>query len=407
MAKAQRKHSFEQERHHQLEVLYKISKAIASFETVKKTFPALLSMAAEALPLQSSILMESGGGEVATAIWQAEGVSREKVSEARKLASLFYAQLAGPPSLRAMPEIERVNCIALPLGVYHRPTFGVLLLQGLARMDEENLAFADALTNLIAVAVDRYYTANDVLELREKYIMDLEAERGLRESFVSILTHDLRNPLGAAKLSAGLILDKSVNPDVCQKMARQITSSIDRVDHMIENLLDANRIRAGERLPLEIEEFDLRCMLKSTLDELSIVHGDRIFLTEFQEVRGYWSRDGIRRAIENLISNAVKYGYPDRPITVSLKQTPQTVIIAVHNEGSPIPPEELANLFQQFRRTKSAHASGIRGWGLGLTLVRGVVEAHGGTVKVESAPGTTFTLELPRDARPFYEKDDR
>jgi signal transduction histidine kinase len=85
-------------------------------------------------------------------------------------------------------------------------------------------------------------------------------------------------------------------------------------------------------------------------------------------------------------------------VTVTLSQQGEQVELAVHNLGRPIPEEEQAILFQHFTRTKSAETSGKKGWGIGLTLVKGVAEAHGGSVQVESTPahGTTFRVRLPR-----------
>jgi signal transduction histidine kinase len=118
-------------------------------------------------------------------------------------------------------------------------------------------------------------------------------------------------------------------------------------------------------------------------------------------IEGFWSSSAIRRILENLCGNSVKYGAPHRPVTVSLEEEGGKVKLQVHNEGMPIPTTELPHLFEPFRRSSAARASGKRGWGLGLTLVKGLVEAQGGSVSVSSseAQGTLFTVVLPRDAR--------
>jgi signal transduction histidine kinase len=130
------------------------------------------------------------------------------------------------------------------------------------------------------------------------------------------------------------------------------------------------------------------------------MNGDRFILMTEKSIEGDWSKKGIRRIIENLCSNAIKYGEPHRPITVSVLQESGLAAIEIHNEGRPIPAEDLPTLFDQYRRTESAERGGQRGWGLGLTLVRGIAEAHGGRVSVESsmARGTTFRVvfRIPR-----------
>ncbi len=119
------------------------------------------------------------------------------------------------------------------------------------------------------------------------------------------------------------------------------------------------------------------------------------------EIKGYWDSSGVRRILENLVNNAVKYGANYQPVNVSLRENSDRATIFVHNVGNPLSPDEVANIFGHYKRTPSAQAGTKKGWGLGLALVRGIAEAHGGSVRVESAPGkgTTFTVEFPRDLR--------
>jgi signal transduction histidine kinase len=102
------------------------------------------------------------------------------------------------------------------------------------------------------------------------------------------------------------------------------------------------------------------------------------------------------------VTNAVKYGAPKRPIGIAFHYIGERVRVTVHNWGEPIAPEDQPLLFEPFARGRTAAHIDRSGWGLGLALVRGCAEAHGGTVSLESTPeaGTTFTLEIPLDARP-------
>lgn len=232
-------------------------------------------------------------------------------------------------------------------------------------------------------------------------IGSLQEERELREKFVSTLTHDLRTPLTSAKAAADLISRQSDNAALCRDLAKRIKNDIDRSDRMVRDLLDANRIRAGEKIPIKVARCELRGVVKETLEELKTLHGDRFVLRGENSVEGVWDCGAIRRMIENLCGNAIKYGCPRSPVTVSLNQDSRQVEIAIHNEGEPISREDQTSLFRQFRRAHAAQASGKKGWGIGLTLVRGVAESHGGNVKVKSAAGkgTTFMVTLPLDAR--------
>jgi PAS domain S-box-containing protein len=226
----------------------------------------------------------------------------------------------------------------------------------------------------------------------------LETERELRERFVATLSHDLRTPLTAAKMSALILIRKPDDADAVGKFAGKIVANIDRGDGMIRDLLDANRIGAGERLPIEVSECDANAVARETLEELATVHGDRFLLmAPGRPIRGYWSRSGIQRILENLCANAVKYGARERKVAVALSRSEPWLRLSVHNWGAPIPPQDQRTLFEPYRRTASAQAGREKGWGLGLTLVKGLAEAQGGSVSVKSSAenGTTFEVRLP------------
>lgn len=232
----------------------------------------------------------------------------------------------------------------------------------------------------------------------------LEEERALRERFVAVLAHDLRGPLTTAKIAAQALARRPELLGTRCDLATRIARGIDRADRMVGDLLDANRIRAGERLALDVAPAELVAIASDVVEELRAIHGDRFAIEGDVRVEGWWSAPDVRRALWNLVVNAVKYGAPDGPITIRVARTGRDRVEAsVHNAGPPIPVVDQVHLFEPYARTLSAQAIGPRGWGLGLTLVHGCAEAHGGRVKVESAlaEGTTFTVELPIDARPF------
>jgi signal transduction histidine kinase len=234
-------------------------------------------------------------------------------------------------------------------------------------------------------------------ELRES-IGTLHVERGLRERFVATLAHDLRGPLSAARMAAELIAH---DPARGKDLAIRVERNIERVDRMIRDLLDANRIRAGEPLPLRLESCDLCALAHQVEEEARALYGER-FVVNCAEVRGTWSPDELRRALWNLVSNAVKYGAAGQPITISVTSSTDGARASVHNFGDPLPAEELPALFDPFFRSAKARAGGNVGWGLGLTLVRGCAEAHGGHATVSSdQTGTTFSIDLPLDATPY------
>jgi signal transduction histidine kinase len=175
---------------------------------------------------------------------------------------------------------------------------------------------------------------------------------------------------------------------------------------MVQDLLDAMRVQTGARLELDIVPADLVDVVSDALDHLRVEYGERFVFDAPSPVRGHFGPDALRRALVNLVTNAIKYGAPSLPITVTLRAEHGRAFLAVHNQGSHIPVEMHESLFHAFQRAKTSETSRQRGWGLGLAQARAVAEAHGGSIAVESLPdtGTTFTIDIPLDARPFQDK---
>ncbi len=248
----------------------------------------------------------------------------------------------------------------------------------------------------------RQYEARDVLAKLQETVERLDAERIVRERFVSLLAHDLRGPLSVAKLSAQALARRPERLDERRDLALKIDRNLERADRMIRDLLDANRLRAGERLAIDVRGGDLVEIAREVVDDLE-VEGRRVVIEAPERLEGFWDSEALRRALCNLVTNALKYGSPDTEVRVRLAEDGEQVVLAVHNWGKPLSPGDRAHLFEPFRRLSTADPQRKRGWGLGLVLVRGSAEAHSGSVEVESSPenGTTFTIRLPRDSRPY------
>ena len=229
------------------------------------------------------------------------------------------------------------------------------------------------------------------------------AECQLRERFVSMLMHDLAGPLAAAKASAVALLAPG-RADGGEALAARVVHEVGRAEEMVGALVDAHHIRAGHRLPMQITRFSLSTLAQDEVAELRACYGDRFIFEADANVWGMWSADQLRRAVWNLATNAIKYGAKDSPVLISVRRGAEAAELVVHNGGAAIPAEEQAELFRPFSLPHSGRGH-PPGWGLGLTLVWGCAEAHGGRVVVSSLPGqgTTFKLVIPYDARPYAE----
>ena len=236
----------------------------------------------------------------------------------------------------------------------------------------------------------------------QSQLHELKADNDLQKTFVATLSHDLRNPIGAVQMALELLLlEIPSTPDV-RSLSEMMSRNLAHAESMLLDLLDANRLKAGHPLPIVVEACDLSHLTKALLAELHAMRGQGFILRMNDDVRGFWSAARLRRVISNLLDNAVKHGAVNGPITLSIAQDAALTTIAVHNEGHPIPTEAQATIFEPHFQADGPDGRHGNGWGLGLTLVRAVAEAHGGRVRVDSglATGTTFTVTIPNDARP-------
>jgi len=220
----------------------------------------------------------------------------------------------------------------------------------------------------------------------------------LNEMFVAVLGHDLRNPLNAMVMSAHL-LQRTPTEDVVREAAARILSSGARMTRMIEDLLDLARARLAGGIPLARERVDLAMLVPRVVREHRVAHPERqIEVIQNGDLVGDWDADRLAQVASNLIGNALQYGTSGR-ILISLEGTESKLVrLCVSNSGR-IPEDMLPFLFDPFRR----HSDGPtrnNGLGLGLFIVRQIVEAHHGRVEVRctEADQTEFRVSIPRRA---------
>jgi signal transduction histidine kinase len=226
---------------------------------------------------------------------------------------------------------------------------------------------------------------------------------GMRQRFAASLSHDMRSPLALIANAAQFI---SLSPDLAaaRRMAVKIEANAKRLEHMMEELLDALTFKRGEKLPLALSEFDIRALALEMKQEFDDLRSGTIEVVG-ESVLGYWCRNSMHRALENLVVNAFKYG--DRKlIRVKIDHTRGRLILTVHNTGAHIPAEQYERIFGSLQRDAARDA---KGWGIGLPFVRNVAESHGGSVAVDSSPesGTTFLIDVPIDCRQLTPPEER
>lgn len=223
----------------------------------------------------------------------------------------------------------------------------------------------------------------------------------LRERFAAALTHDLRGPLGAASTALELIM-MTDDPVRMKTFAAKALDNVHRMNHMIHELLSTMSFHSGENLVLDMSAFDIREVVKEVQVDTVTQHGPRVRVSG-SPVHGWWDRQAMKRALENMVGNAIKYGRAGTPVSIRVEEVHERLLISVHNEGEPIPPGEQEAIFQMYRRTEAARLTRQQGWGIGLPYVRAVAESHGGSIALDSTAerGTTFAIDVPKDCRPL------
>jgi len=230
-----------------------------------------------------------------------------------------------------------------------------------------------------------------------------EAELHRRVEFeqqlIGIVSHDLRNPIHAITLAAHALLRQEELDARATRAASRIISSAERAARMIRDLLDFTQARLGGGISLERRSTDLRQLVHQVLDEVGVAWPERhLQVRQWGCATGEWDSDRMAQVVSNLVTNALKYSPQDTPVRVELRTESDSVELAVHNEGPPIPADVLPRLFEPLQRGTPQVDRASRSIGLGLYIVKHLVEAHGGTVaaRSEQGLGTTFTVRLPR-----------
>lgn len=231
---------------------------------------------------------------------------------------------------------------------------------------------------------------------REKKIEQMKSD------LVSTVSHELRTPLTSIQGFSEILLEEDLSREEAMEFAQIINSEARRLGSLISDFLDLSRIESGE---IEIKQESLR--LNDVISSSRVVMeqqaaAKRISIyTEFPEdphVYVIGDADKLEQVFVNLLSNAIKYSPPEKEVQLLVSASATTVTVKVVDHGFGIPPESLPRVFDRFYRVDMSATSETGGTGLGLTIVREIVERHGGRITVESevGRGSVFTIVLPR-----------
>lgn len=249
----------------------------------------------------------------------------------------------------------------------------------------------------IALSPDQAVRLNSLIDeaIRESITGFVLTKATAREQFISAMAHDIRTQLTTAAMAVDHIA-QARDMGTVGKLAALATRQHGRIGTMLSEMLDMTMASPPAHAVPELQALDLCALLRDVI-RCSVAASRRIAVPD-SPVHGYWHRDSLRRAIDNLLANAVEYSDPGSTISVVLRSYGGRVALSVANAGPPIPPERLEAIFQLYKRAAS---KGEGGWEIGLPFVRSVAEQHAGSIAVECRNGhTTFILDMPLDPRP-------
>jgi PAS domain S-box-containing protein len=290
---------------------------------------------------------------------------------------------------RVLRELDPKSFMAVPL-LAHGGVVGSLVFISTTEgrhYTEADLPFAEAVAVRAALAVEKaslYRIAQQAIKLRDDVL--------------SIVAHDLRNPLGTILMQAGLLRRHHAETDPrVRKPSEAIERAARRMNRLIQDLLDVARMEGG-RLSVEQGRVSVRQAVADAMHALEPLAAAASLGLRLDVPRGLpevWAdRDRLLQIFENLIGNAVKFSHPGGHVTVGAAPRDSDVLFWVADAGPGIAAADLPHVFERLWQAEKARHMGA---GLGLPIVKGIVEAHGGHVWVESAPGqgTTFFFTIP------------
>ncbi|HEX8824333.1 MAG TPA: ATP-binding protein [Archangium sp.] len=294
------------------------------------------------------------------------------------------------------PKLYRFESyIAVPIFRKNGEYFG-----NVCALDSEPARLAEAKTlgmvKLFADLIALQLEAEEQQARTRAALLDEQRTAELREQFIAVLGHDLRNPLSSLVMGADMLGQRTLAASE-EKVVRRMQESGRRIARLLDDVMDFARGRLGGGIPVDAREVsDLGRALEHVVEELRTMHPSRtIHFTEdgCGTLRG--DRQRLAQLLSNLLANALVHGDPSEPVTVAVRGDASQVVLSVTNKGRPITADLLPRLFHPFfRGVSDQHPKGL---GLGLFIVEQIARSHGGGVQVRSTEeATTFACTLPR-----------
>ncbi len=279
-------------------------------------------------------------------------------------------------------------------------------LRGFAKVTRDLTNKKEVEEKLKAAYADLEERVEDRTRELNRAKQNAEAAVKARDEFFSLASHELKTPITTLKLQAQIRrMDiqrgdfSEFSPENLVQLCDDEERQVARLNFLVDNMLDVSRLTSG-RLSLVREKFSLRDLLYEVIKRLEplLRHSKNTCEVKGEDITGKWDRYRLEQVFTNLLSNASKYA-PGSKVKIEIKSTPSNVIVNVSDYGRGIAAADLDRIFHLFERIKDSGET--TGLGLGLYIAKQIVEAHNGTITIDSQPGkgSTFKIELPKEER--------
>ena len=349
------------------------------------------------LQARGAVVEEAGSGEEAIALWNS-GKKFDLV-----ILDLLLPDSDGISLLQLLRRINDESAVVMLTGMGGIKSAMAAVQKGAdGYIEKHDLSIGGD-------SAEFFYALEQAMERRDGIVAQKQLHQ-IKADFYSMVTHDLRNPAGVISLSLNMLLNDAAGPLTPDQheLVRMAQAASDKMLGLINDYLDYAKIDAGY-LRLDLSETDLSEVVQSCIRLAEVQARSRQQTLSVDLAAGpllaHADGERLKQVIDNLLSNAVKYTPEGGQISLKLSQDTERdqAIFRISDTGRGIPKEQLPMLFTKYHRVPGQATRGIRGTGLGLLIVKEIVEAHGGNIQADSEGvpglGTTFVVRIPLTPR--------
>ena len=370
------------------------------------------AIARAGLPAGSSTIVIDGSGIVLARSpdpqrFVGRRIGGTPLARAVRASAAGTADVAGPDRIRRVYGWTRLRgggTVSVAVGVPSSTAFAAVNRTYWRTL--LGLAFVGLLAIVAAWFVGTVFVVRPVTHAFELELLArrrLEVVDQMRSDFVSMVSHELRNPMATIRGFGQILTDQ---PEKLTGTKRReayevIVRQVDRMAALVDNVLEVSRMES-DSFSYAFTPYDLTELLSECVTEARFGWPTNPITLDAEDLRVRGDRERLKQVVLNLVSNACRYSGDDAPVVVRATRNGDRVRVEVTDEGVGIAPEQQGMLFQRFARVRTPDTANVRGTGLGLYISRRIVEAHGGRIEVRSEPGrgSTFAFELPIDPPP-------